>query len=224
MSEQNRDSNILSNDLDYKSNIQELKFNEIDYQLLKFILEKNKKKEAFTQREIAKALKISLGMTNNILKKVVKRGFVLISHINGKKINYMLSSKGINEIYERSLNYFKRIAKNSYNFKNTICNLFFKLETKGYDSIILFGQSNIDFIIEYCCNKFNFKYKTVNVKNFNDIISYLKNKNKEFDESKIFYFIGESVSFISDEERYNFNKFIDEKLISITHLVKLINI
>ena len=57
------------------------------------------------QRDLARIVGLSLGMTNAILKRLVKK-------VNNRNIQYIVSPKGINEITRRSYRYFKRTIKN----------------------------------------------------------------------------------------------------------------
>lgn len=167
---------------------------DLDFKLLKFILEKNKKNEGFTQREIAEALEISLGMVNNILKKVLKKGFILVSRINSRKINYILSKKGLNIIYNKSVRYFKTLAKNAFLFKKVLCELIGDLKQKNYTKIILIGESSVDFVIEYCCQKNKIEFKQILINNRDkskDKVLYYLNYNYE----NTFFFIAESIEY-----------------------------
>ena len=153
---------------------------EIDFELLSFIVDKNAKNTSFSQREIAKALKISLGMTNNILKKVLQKGFVLISKLDGKRLNYVLTPPGTKYIYDKSVKYFKNISKNAYQFKDTIFSKTESLKKQGYTDIVLLGSSGLDFVIEYCTIKNNM--------NFDHILNnqlYDFKKEKEEDNNNI---------------------------------------
>lgn len=175
--------------------------NNIEYNFLSFILEKNKKNEAFTQREIAKALNVSLGMLNAIIKKAANTGLIKISKINGKNYKYLLTSEGMKTIYNRSLRYFKNIAKNSYLYKDLIFNILKQAKEKGVMQVILIGKSSIDFIVEYCCTKLNLEYKNIlqvlNKDNLNSIKVNFNNLNlinSENENLKVFYLFSENLA------------------------------
>ena len=187
---------------------------EIDFELLSFIVDKNAKNTSFSQREIAEALKISLGMTNNILKKVVKTGLVLASKLDGKRINYILTPSGAKHLYSKSIKYFKNISKNAYQFKDIISKETVKIKNNGYAKIILLGNSGLDFIIEYCAIKNNIEFKhIVELKKEEEII-------KQHNTEKIFYFIAEEseiskkLSNSFEAKSINLDKLILESFIS----------
>ncbi|MCD6422909.1 MAG: winged helix-turn-helix transcriptional regulator, partial [Elusimicrobia bacterium] len=76
-----------------------------------------------SQRKLAKTLGISLGMTNLILKNLIKKGYVKIKGLNRKKVRYLLTPRGFSEKARKSYNYtvktireFSRYVENLRNF------------------------------------------------------------------------------------------------------------
>ena len=56
------------------------------------------------QRTLATRTGISLGMTNIIIKKLIKKGYIKAKQLNQKKIQYILTPKGFTEkarVFER---------------------------------------------------------------------------------------------------------------------------
>ncbi len=166
--------------------------NDIEFDFLSFILDKNQKNESFTQREVAKALKISLGMLNNIIKKAVNTGFVKISKINGKNYKYLLTPQGLSIIYNKSIKYFKNIVKNVYIYKDSILNLINRKKQQGLKKIVLLGKSNLDYIIEYCCIKAEIDYENLII--INEIEKLLQKCDKTNTSSKCAYFFSENLN------------------------------
>ena len=60
-----------------------------------------------SQREIAKRLKISLGMVNALLKRLVQKGYLEISNISESKVKYLLTPKGDVEISNLTYRYIR---------------------------------------------------------------------------------------------------------------------
>lgn len=166
--------------------------NDIEFDFLSFILDKNQKNESFTQREIAKALKISLGMLNNIVKKAVNTGFVKISKINGKNYKYLLTPQGLSIIYNKSIKYLKNIIKNAYIYKDSILHLMNQKKQKGFKKIVLLGKSNLDYIIEYCCIKVEIDYE--NLITLNEIEKLLQKGDKTNSCFMCVYFFSENLN------------------------------
>jgi DNA-binding MarR family transcriptional regulator len=104
------------------------------------------------QRELSQNTGISLGMTNMIVKRLVKKGMLVASKINRKNIHYAVTPDGINEIMKRSYRYFKRTMDNITLYKTKIEELILSIKAKGLARVCLLGKSDLDFIIEYFCN------------------------------------------------------------------------
>ncbi len=104
------------------------------------------------QRDLARIVGVSLGMTNSIIKRLVTKGWLKIKKINNRKIMYAVSAEGIEAIMRRSYRYFKRTIKNVVDYKEAMLKLVEKIKQEGYRGIRLIGKSDLDFIIEHCCH------------------------------------------------------------------------
>lgn len=141
------------------------------------------------QRDLAKIAGLSLGMTNSIIKRLVHKGWLLVKKINNRNIQYAVTPSGIKTLSEKSYNYFKRTIKNIVSYKEIIEELLEKIKEKGYSSIGLIGNSDLDFIIEHICIKKDFIYEKVN----ND-------KPKQ----GFFYLYSEEILSINDQDQNEF--------------------
>ena len=119
-----------------------------------------------SQRDISKALNMSLGMTNSILKRFVDKGWMCMHKISARNIKYVLTPEGLKEVAKRSYNYIKRTIKNVYDFKELILDFVGKQKFLGIKNIVLLGEDDITFIIEYACQKNNLSF--CNVKDINN--------------------------------------------------------
>ena len=128
--------------------------NEKEIDLLKNI---HLSESPLNQRELAHASGMSLGMTNAVLKRLVNKGWLTIRKINNRNIRYAVTPAGVEEITRRSYRYFKRTLRNVSDYKQKIDIVLKSIQTKGYDSIVLIGASDIDFIIEYLCGQLGLK-------------------------------------------------------------------
>jgi len=77
------------------------------------------------QRTIAIRSGISLGLTNLIIKKLIKKGYIKAKQLNQKKIQYILTPKGFTEK-----------AKKSYHFTLKTIGLFKTLREKLQEYIV----------------------------------------------------------------------------------------
>ena len=120
---------------------------------LELLAEIKNSAESHNQRDLAKSSGMSLGMTNAVLKRLVEKGWLTIKKINNRNIRYVVTPEGMEEITRRSYRYFKRTLKNVAEYKDRIEVLLSTVQQDGYDSLLLVGSSDIDFIIEYLCTK-----------------------------------------------------------------------
>ena len=128
------------------------------------------------QRDLAEILGLSLGMTNSILKRLAKKGWLTILKVNNRNIRYAVTARGIDEITRRSYRYFKRTVKNVVYYRKLIEELAAGVRKNGYDGIALVGKSDLDFIVEHACQAFDLEYV----------------HNEETYKGKIFYLYAES--------------------------------
>ena len=110
------------------------------------------------QRELAKIAELSLGMTNAVLKRLMKRGWLAISKLNNRNIKYFVTAEGIQAITKRSYGYVKRTIKNIVYCKEVINNIILDAVKMDFDQVILIKQSDLDFIIKHLCHKHYIKY------------------------------------------------------------------
>ena len=106
-----------------------------------------------SQRELAHSSGMSLGMTNAVLKRLVTKGWLTMRKVNNRNIRYAVTPSGMEELTRRSYRYFKRTLKNVAEYKDRIEGLLTQIRSDGYNSLVLVGSSDIDFIVEYLCTR-----------------------------------------------------------------------
>jgi hypothetical protein len=97
-------------------------------------------------------------MTNSIVKRLIKKGLLTVRKINNRKIMYAVSPMGMEEIARKSYKYFKRTVRNIVYYKNSIDDLIREVKDAGFSFVLLVGQSDVDFIVEHLCGKYNIGY------------------------------------------------------------------
>ena len=113
------------------------------------------------QRELAQMAGASLGMTNSILKRLAKKGWITIKKLNSRNIRYAITLEGINEIIRRSYRYFKRTIRNVVYFKETLEDVISRAKRKNINTVILLGTSDLDFIVEHACRRLGMGFKKI---------------------------------------------------------------
>ncbi len=134
-------------------------------------------KEQIHQRDLARIVGLSLGMTNAILKRLVKKGWLKIKKVNNRNIQYIVSPRGVEEITRRSYKYFKRTIKNVVYYKEAISELVREIKKKGYRGVVLVGKSDLDFIVEHFCIKYGLEWITDESKENEPGVFYLYGEN-----------------------------------------------
>src|SRR3989339_1311487 len=72
------------------------------------ILHQIEQDENISQRNLAQGVGIALGLTNQIMKRLIRKGLVKTSRINAKRIAYYLTPSGFTEKFRLVMNYTRR--------------------------------------------------------------------------------------------------------------------
>jgi DNA-binding MarR family transcriptional regulator len=114
---------------------------------------RHKEERPVRQRDLARVVGISLGMTNVILRKLAQKGWVIIRRINSRNIQYAVTPSGIDLIGKRSYLFLKRTVRNVVFYKDVLDRLLADLKARGFRAIVLVGKSDFDFVLAYLCQK-----------------------------------------------------------------------
>ena len=117
------------------------------------ILEHIEQNSHVNQRDLASGVGMSLGMTNAVLKRLVTKGFLMMQKVNNRNIKYAVTPQGIEAIAKRSYRYFRRTLKNVAFYREAIESLVQDVKARGFEGIVLVGPSDLDFIVEWACEK-----------------------------------------------------------------------
>lgn len=75
-----------------------------------------------SQRNIARASGFSLGMTNLLLRRLIKKGYIKVTTLNRRTLRYILTPRGFAEKVSRSYDYLVASIKNLNEIKTRIKN------------------------------------------------------------------------------------------------------
>jgi DNA-binding MarR family transcriptional regulator len=106
-----------------------------------------------TQRSIARAAGLSLGMTNVLLKRFSEKGWVTVRRVNARNLQYALTPEGVQEIARRTYRYLKRTARNASLYRDILEEFVLSSKREGVQTLVLAGVSDLDFILEYVCER-----------------------------------------------------------------------
>lgn len=133
--------------------------------ILETIYDSSRQTNSVKQRDLAHITGTSLGMTNAILKRLTQKGWITIKKINSRNIQYAITPDGVNEIARRSYRYFKRTIRNVVMYREGIDAVINRAKIQQYNSVLLVGISDLDFIVEHSCIRHGLTYlKVVDLK------------------------------------------------------------
>jgi DNA-binding MarR family transcriptional regulator len=135
-----------------------------EYLILEKVYDSSESRSPLRQRDLARVAGTSLGMTNVILKRLARKGWITIRKLNSRNIQYAVTLEGMNEIIRRSYAYFKRTIKNVFFYKERIDQAIGEAKRRGIASALLVGQSDLDFILEHSCQRQGLKFLQVSDK------------------------------------------------------------
>lgn len=107
------------------------------------ILEKVDNGYSPSQRDLARELNISLGLVNSFIKRLALKGYVKVTTIPRRRIQYILTPKGMAE--KSRLTY--RYIQSSYQYyrqaRQKLQELFRELEIQGVRNVVFHGASDL---------------------------------------------------------------------------------
>jgi DNA-binding MarR family transcriptional regulator len=118
-----------------------------------------KNADAVRQRDLARIVGLSLGMTNAIVKRLTQKGWLKIRKVNNRNIHYVVSPAGVEAIAVRSYRYFKRTVRNVVLYKQVIETVVRRARREGFGGVVLVGESDLDFIVEHFCLKHDLQFR-----------------------------------------------------------------
>ena len=112
------------------------------------VLDQLAKNSSPSQRKLAQATGISLGLINVILKKFIKVGFLKVSYFNKRKMEYLLTPSGRQETTQKGHRQITTTIKNYRTLREGITNLLKQLHASGYDYFSIHGDGELRELVE----------------------------------------------------------------------------
>ncbi len=106
------------------------------------------KNGVITQREISQRLGFSLGMTNILLKRLIRKGYIKIGRLNKRKVRYLLTPQGIKQKVRRSYQYLLYTFHSLKEIKSKIQLVLLAEYEKGRRKFIILGDGELAEITE----------------------------------------------------------------------------
>ncbi len=105
------------------------------------------------QRDLARDIGISLGMTNAILRRCAARGWLSVRRINNRNLAYAITPAGMERLSRRAVGYFRRTVRSVVRYRDTIAAWVRAAQRRGVTEIMLVGRSELAFILEHFCER-----------------------------------------------------------------------
>lgn len=131
-----------------------------EYVLLSTIKELTVEGDCISQRDLSKAIHMSLGMTNALVRRLTQKGFILIKRVTPRNVTYVLTPDGVNELARRTYRYLKKTMRQVVDYKESILSAVSAAKDRGFTRIGLLGGSDMDFIIEYAAQRAGLRFET----------------------------------------------------------------
>jgi predicted transcriptional regulator len=100
------------------------------------------------QRELSRAMELSLGMTNMLIRRLLSKGYIRIKQLNKKKVEYILTSKGFTEKMRKSVKYTLKTINSITLVKNKLLSLVKDVYDSGIRKFYILGGSDLAGLIE----------------------------------------------------------------------------
>ena len=108
-----------------------------------------------TQASLAKRLGIAVGSVNWYIKRLIKRGYVKVSHLDRTRLQYDLTPEGMSVFTERALQYAKDSLKVYKSFRQQAVRITTELQRQGITQVHLQGNDEMMDILRLTCIETN---------------------------------------------------------------------
>ncbi|MFH2114086.1 MAG: MarR family transcriptional regulator [Spirochaetota bacterium] len=121
--------------------------------VLESLYQSGRRADGLTQRQLARAAGISLGLVNALLKRCAGKGWVLLRRASPRQVEYALTPAGVSEIAHRTYRYLRRSARSARAYRDLFEAFVLGQKAKGIRTVVLAGHSDLDFILEYASER-----------------------------------------------------------------------
>lgn len=136
------------------SSISSLGLSDAELALLEKVRAASGEGERLTQRKLAGAAGLSLGMTNILVRRLVERGWLSLRRQSSKNIQYLLTPEGQAEIGRRYAGTLKHASKVIASYGQRLETYLLQAKGRGVESIVMVGHSEADSILEGLCERY----------------------------------------------------------------------
>ena len=95
-----------------------------------------------SQRELSNRFGIALGVTNACIKRMVRRGWIRITGLNQRRIEYYLTPEGFVEKAKLTVNLISWTVQHYATLKDLIGKKLLEMEREGVERVVFYGVSD----------------------------------------------------------------------------------
>ena len=104
-----------------------------------------------TQASLSKRLGIAVGSVNWYIKRLIKRGYVKVSHLDRTRLKYDLTAEGMSVFSERAMQYARDSLKVYTSFRQKAQKVISQLNSRDITRVYLEGNDEIMDIMRLTC-------------------------------------------------------------------------
>lgn len=100
-----------------------------------------------TQRALAQRSGMSHGLANIILRRCIRIGMVKAKNVDGRRLRYFVTPKGVQHVMKRSLGYVQRTLESYRTLRGGIEALVDRLRSEGKTHFVVVGEGDVPEIV-----------------------------------------------------------------------------
>ena len=105
------------------------------------------------QRDLSQHLNLSLGQTNMLIRRLVAKGFIRISQLNKRKVQYLLTPRGLTEKMRKSVKYTINTINAIGLIKKRVAEILTRLHAQGHRQFYLYGEHDLGALVHIVFNE-----------------------------------------------------------------------
>ena len=123
------------------------------------------RKPEINQRQLARELDVSLGLTNTYFQRVLKKGWIRAQQVKPRRWLYVLTPKGVLEKSRLSLSYLHRTLNSFRELKSKGDEHLRIMSKNGVRGIHLCGDNDLTEVLSFCFSGFEIELLSVILEN-----------------------------------------------------------
>lgn len=128
--------------------------NEISQEKVYRVLHLVSESPQMSQRDVASSTGLSLGLVNITLKRLVQTGYIKVSNLDKRKVEYLLTTKGIMEKATRTYRYLADTIKTFKTYQSRLQQIITELMQEGHNQFAVVGEGEIVSLMETVMRSF----------------------------------------------------------------------